>query len=109
MNVGTVSNTRLPEPVEPTTQTLRLVLVGDARKAETLVPRPVKPDNGNVQLVNVPLVGVPSIGVISVGDVPKTFKPVPVDVVRAANRFAELGVARNALTPAASPDKLPTV
>lgn len=50
-------------------------------------------------MVSVADVGVPRIGVISVGLVPKTFSPVPVDVVRALSKFALDGVVRNVDTP----------
>jgi hypothetical protein len=42
-------------------------------------------------------------GVVSDGLVPKTFSPVPVEVVKALRRFALEGVARNVATPVASP------
>jgi hypothetical protein len=41
---------------------------------------------------------VPRIGVTSVGEVAKTFAPLPVSSVKAAARFAELGVARKVAT-----------
>jgi hypothetical protein len=57
-----------------------------------------------VKLVATPLVGVPSKGVTNVGEVAKTFAPVPVSSVKAAARFALLGVARNVAIPVPKPD-----
>lgn len=45
----------------------------------------------------------PNVGVTKVGLVLKTFNPVPVEVVRAAAKFALDGVARNVATPVAKP------
>ncbi len=56
-----------------------------------------------VQFVSVPDVGVPNNGVIREGEVPNTAAPVPVSSVRAAARFADVGVARNVPTPVPSP------
>jgi hypothetical protein len=39
-----------------------------------------------------------------VGPVPNTFAPVPVSSVKAAARFADVGVARNVATPVPKPD-----
>ena len=47
-------------------------------------------------------VATPNTGVTSVGLVAKTFMPVPVLSVRAASRFALLGVPRNVATPVPS-------
>jgi hypothetical protein len=51
-------------------------------------------------------VDAPSIGVISVGEVLKTAFPVPVLVVKAANKLAEDGVPRKVATLLPKPDNL---
>ena len=56
-----------------------------------------------VALVSVADVGVPSMGVTSVGLVANTLAPVPVSSVKAAARFALLGVAKKVATPVPSP------
>jgi hypothetical protein len=57
-----------------------------------------------VALVNVALVGVPNTGVTNVGEVAKTAEPVPVSSVKAAAKFALLGVAKKVATPVPNPD-----
>lgn len=56
-----------------------------------------------VALVSVADDGVPRAGETSVGEFANTAAPVPVSSVRAAARFALLGVARNVATLAPSP------
>jgi hypothetical protein len=57
-----------------------------------------------VPVLKLPDVGVPNIGVTNVGEVANTLAPVPVSSVRAAAKFAELGVARKVATPVPRPD-----
>src|ERR1019366_5957114 len=44
------------------------------------------------------------VGVVIAGEVPNTAAPVPVSLVRAAARFADVGVAKNVATPVPRPD-----
>src|SRR6266852_1197848 len=101
-NVGVVAKTLTPVPVLSVRAEERLAEDGVARNVATFVPRPETPVpiGRPVQLVNVPELGVPSIGVTKVGEVAKTALPVPVLVVSAVKRLAELGVVRNVDTPA---------
>lgn len=55
-------------------------------------------------VLKLPEVGVPSKGVTKVGEVAKTSDPVPVSSVTAANKLAELGVAKKVATPVPKPD-----
>jgi hypothetical protein len=66
-NVGLVANTRAPVPVSSVMAAAKLALEGVARKAATLLPRPLIPvDTGRpVQLVRVPDEGVPSTPLLS--------------------------------------------
>ena len=57
-----------------------------------------------VALVNVALVGVPRMGVTNVGDVANTAAPLPVSSVKAAAKFALLGVAKKVATPVPNPE-----
>jgi hypothetical protein len=76
-----------------------------ARAVATPVPRPDTPVlMGNpVALVKVALEGVPKAGVTSVGLVANTKAPLPVSLVTAAARLAELGVAKKVATPVPRP------
>jgi hypothetical protein len=49
-------------------------------------------------------VGVPKMGVTKVGEVANTFAPLPVSSVKAAAKFALLGVAKKVATPVPNPD-----
>jgi hypothetical protein len=102
--VGDVPNTSAPEPVSLVIAEARLAELGVARKVATPVPRPARLAVGKpVVLVNVPADGVPRLGVTKTGLVAKTLAPVPVSSVRAAARFALLGVAKKVDTPVPRP------
>jgi hypothetical protein len=57
-----------------------------------------------VKFVATPDVGVPNKGVTKVGEVANTLAPVPVSSVKAAAKFALLGVAKKVATPVPNPD-----
>ncbi len=94
--VGLVDNTLSPEPVEVVTP------VPPFRTGSVPVTPVVK--GSPVALVSVTDVGVPRTGVTNVGEVANTFAPLPVSSVKAAAKFALLGVARKVATPVPKPD-----
>jgi hypothetical protein len=102
---GLVPNTSAPEPVSPVTADARLALDGVARNVATPEPSPEIPvDTGSpVAFVSVAADGVPRFGVVSEGLVANTNEPEPVSSVTALAKLAELGVARNVVTPVPRP------
>ena len=64
----------------------------------------VNPDAVPVTLVMIPDAGVPNAGVTNVGDVVNATVPLPDSSVKAAAKFALLGVAKNAATLAPNPE-----
>jgi hypothetical protein len=98
---GEVANTKAPVPVSSDTAVLRFADDGVAKNVATPVPRPLTPVaiGKPVAFVKVALDGVPRAGVTSVGLLANTKEPVPVSLVTAAARLAELGVPRKVATP----------
>jgi len=107
LKVGLALNTKLPDPVEVVaTAANKLALVGAASHVATPVPKPLIPvETGNpVALVKVSVLGTPKFGVTSTGEVENTNELVPVEVVATAlNKFALVGAASHAATPAPNP------
>jgi hypothetical protein len=103
--VGEVANTAAPLPVSSVKAAAKFALLGVAKKVATPVPNPDTPVliGRPVAFVKVPLVGVPRIGVTRVGLVANTNEPVPVSLVTAASKLAEVGVAKNVATPVPRP------
>jgi hypothetical protein len=98
--VGDVANTTAPVPVSSVRAVARLIELGVARNVATPAARPDTPvEIGRpVALVRVADAGVPK------APPTKYAAPAPTSSVRAARRFALVGVARNVATPVPSPD-----
>lgn len=88
-----------PAPAFPLLIMLICPVVPDVLLA--VIVNPVAPPG--VKVTEVP-VAAPRTGVTRVGVFAKTAAPVPVSSVKAAARFAELGVVRNVATPAPNPE-----
>lgn len=101
--VGEVAKTAAPLPVSSVRAVARFALDGVAKNAATPAPRPLTPvEIGRpVQDVSTPLDGVPSAGVTRVGLSENTKAPDPVLSVTEVFKLALVGVARNAVIPAA--------
>jgi hypothetical protein len=99
--VGDVPNTAAPDPVSSVRAAAKFALVDVPRNVATPVARPLTPvEIGRpVAFVRVPAEGVPMSGVTRAGDVANTAAPVPVSSVKAARKFALVGVAMNVETP----------
>jgi hypothetical protein len=98
---GEVAKTNAPDPVSSDTAIRKLADDGVAKNVATPVPRPLTPVaiGKPVAFVKVALDGVPRAGVTSVGLLANTKEPVPVSLVTAAARLAELGVPKKVATP----------
>lgn len=106
INVGLVLNTFSPVPVSSVTIASMFAEDGAARNAETFAARPATPvEIGRpVAFVRTAADGVPRFGVVNTGFVANTKSPVPVSLVTAAARFADVGVARKVEMPVARPE-----
>jgi len=115
--VGDVANTADPVPVSSVKAPNRFAELNEPREVAfpTEVTAPVKlafvvtlpavrPEAVPVMFVPTNALGVPKAGVTKVGEVANTAAPLPVSSVKAAAKFALLGVAKKVATPVPNPD-----
>ena len=116
-NVGDVAKTANPVPVssvkapkrfaelnEPREVALPTEVIAPVKLAFVVTLPAVRPEAVPVIFVPTNALGVPKAGVTKVGEVANTKAPVPVSSVKAAAKFALLGVARKVATPVPRPD-----
>ena len=116
-NVGDVANTADPVPVssvnapnrfaelnEPREVALPTEVIAPVKLAFVVTLPAVRPEAVPVIFVPTNALGVPKAGVTKVGEVANTAAPLPVSSVKAAAKFALLGVARKVATPVPNPD-----